>query len=57
MPKAAFLKKMSPFTSKLDINIRKKPVKGYICCIALYGTETWTLRELDQKRLESFEMW
>jgi hypothetical protein len=23
----------------------------------LYGAETWTLRKLDQKYLESFEMW
>jgi hypothetical protein len=25
--------------------------------IALYGAETWTLRAVDQKQLESFEMW
>jgi hypothetical protein len=25
--------------------------------IALYGAETWTLRKVDQKSLESFEMW
>ena len=25
--------------------------------IALYGAETWTLRAMDQKHLESFEMW
>jgi hypothetical protein len=25
--------------------------------IALYGAETWTLRKVDQKYLESFEMW
>ena len=25
--------------------------------IALYGAETWTLRAVDQKHLESFEMW
>jgi hypothetical protein len=24
--------------------------------IALYGAETWTLRAVDQKHLESFEM-
>jgi hypothetical protein len=28
---------------------RKKP--------QLYGAETWTLRAVDQKHLESFEMW
>jgi hypothetical protein len=25
--------------------------------IAVYGAETWTLRAVDQKHLESFEMW
>jgi hypothetical protein len=25
--------------------------------MALYGAETWTLRAVDQKHLESFEMW
>jgi hypothetical protein len=25
--------------------------------MALYGAETWTLRKLDRKYLESFEMW
>jgi len=32
-------------------------VKWYIWSIALYGAETWTLRVIDQKHLESFEMW
>jgi hypothetical protein len=31
--------------------------KRYIWSIALYGAETWTLRAVDQKHLESFEMW
>jgi hypothetical protein len=57
MAKAAFNKKKNLFTSKLDLNLRKKLVKCYIWSIALYGAETWTLRKLDQKYLESFEMW
>ena len=32
-------------------------MKCYIWSIALYGVETWTLRAIDQKNLESFEMW
>jgi len=32
-------------------------VKCYIWSIALYGAETWTLRAVDKKHLESFEMW
>jgi hypothetical protein len=37
--------------------MRKKLFKCYIWSIALYGAETWTLRAVDQKRLESYEMW
>jgi hypothetical protein len=43
--------------SKLDSNLRKKLVKCYIWSIALYCAETWTLRKVDQKYVESFEMW
>jgi hypothetical protein len=54
--KAAFNKK-TLFTSKLDLNVRKKLVKCYIWSIALYGAEMWTLQKVDQKYLERFEMW
>jgi hypothetical protein len=37
--------------------LRKKLVKCYIWSLALHGVETWTLRAVDQKHLESFEMW
>ena len=37
--------------------MRKKLVNCYIFIIALYDGETRTLREVDQKSLESFEMW
>jgi len=37
--------------------LRKKLVKCYIWSIPLYVAETWTLRAVDQKHLESFEMW
>jgi hypothetical protein len=57
MAKAAFNKKKPLFTSKLDSELRKKSVKCYIWSIALYGAETWTFRKLDQKYMESFEMW
>jgi hypothetical protein len=56
MEKAAFNKK-TLFTSKLDLELRKKLMKCYIWSIALSGVETWTLRKLDQKYLEGFEMW
>ena len=31
------------FTSKMDLDLRKKLVKCYIWSKALYGAETWTL--------------
>jgi len=37
--------------------MRKKLVICFICSIAFYGAETWTLLAVDQKHLESFEMW
>jgi len=57
MAKAAFNKNRRLFTSTLDLELRKKLVKCYLWSIALYGAETWTLRTVDQKELESFEMW
>jgi hypothetical protein len=57
MEKAAFDKKKTLFTNKMDLELSKKPVKCYIWIIALYGAETWTLQAVDQKHLESYEMW
>jgi hypothetical protein len=57
MEKAAFHKKMVLSTSKMDLEMRKKLEKCYIWSIALYGAKPWTLRAVDQKHLESFEMW
>jgi hypothetical protein len=57
MGKTAFNKKRNLFTRTLDLELGKKLVKCYIWSIALYGAETSTLRAVDQKHLESFEMW
>jgi len=57
MAKAAFSKKRTLFTSTLDLELRKKLLKCYVWSIALYDAETWTLRAMDQKHLESFEIW
>jgi hypothetical protein len=45
--KTAFNKKKNLFTSKLDLNLRKKLVKCYIWSMALSGAETWTIRAVD----------
>ena len=57
MAKAAFNKKRALFTSTLDLKLRKKLVKCYIWSIALCGAENWTIWVVDQKHLESFEVW
>jgi hypothetical protein len=45
------------FTSKFDLNLRKKLVKYYIYSIAFYAAETWTLQKADDKYFGSFQMW
>jgi hypothetical protein len=57
MAKAAFNKKRALFTSTLDLELRKKLVKCYVWSVALYGAASLTLRAVDQRHLENFEMW
>jgi hypothetical protein len=40
----------------MDLELRKEQLNCYIWSIALYGAETWTLRSVDQKYLESSEI-
>jgi hypothetical protein len=53
----AALNRKNLFTNKWDLSICKKLAKWYICSIALYGVETWTFRKVDQKYLESCQIW
>jgi hypothetical protein len=55
--KGAFNKKRALFTSIMDLEQRNNLVKCYIWSVALYGVETWPIRAVDHKHLESFEMW
>jgi len=48
--------KKTLFMCKLDFSLRKKLVQHNTWNIVLYGAETCTLREIDQKYLDSFEM-
>jgi hypothetical protein len=48
-------KKKRLFTSKLDIDLRKKLVKCDMWTIALYCAETWALWKMDQKYLGSLK--
>jgi len=56
MAKTAFKKGNILLTSKLDLNLRMKPMKYYIWSIAWCGSECWTLCKADQKYSENFEI-
>jgi hypothetical protein len=45
------------FLQKSGLQFRVEIVKCYIWSTALYGAETWILRNVYQKYVESFEMW
>jgi hypothetical protein len=53
----ATLNKKDLFTSKLDLNLRRKLVMCCIGSMAFYGAETWTPRKVVQKYLGISEMW
>jgi hypothetical protein len=57
MAKSAFNKKNNLFTSKLDLDLRKKLLECHLRNPALYGPETWTVLKADQKYLGTFTMW
>ena len=52
--KTAFNRKKTLFTSKLDLNLRKKLVKCYIWSVALYGAESWDTSESRSEILGKF---
>jgi hypothetical protein len=54
--KAAFKNDNSLSASKVDLNLRNEVPKCCILSVALHGPESWTIRKVDQKYLESFEM-
>ena len=57
MAKNAFSKRRELLTNNINRGLKKRLVKTLIWSVLLYGSETWTLRKEDMKRLEAFEMW
>ena len=57
MGKDAFYKRKELMRGKLNKNLKKRIIKSMIWSVVLYGSETWTLRKEDIRRLEAFEMW
>jgi hypothetical protein len=57
MEKGISNNKKALLTSKLNLHLGKILIKCYAWNTASYGAESWTLRKVDQKFLDSFEMW
>ena len=49
MAKEAYNTKTSHLTSKISLEFRKKLDSCYVWSVALYGSETWTLKKLERK--------
>ena len=57
MGKDAFMRRRELLRRGLDRNLKKRMIKALIWSVTLYGSETWTMRKEDIRRLEAFEMW
>ena len=57
MAKRIFMEKISLFTDKMNLELKKRIMKCLVWSVALYAAETWTLTQTDRRRLEAFEMW
>ena len=57
MAKNAFNKRRELFSKRLSKELKKKVIMTIVWSVALYGSETWTLRKYERDRLEAFEMW
>jgi len=57
MAKKVFQNKRKLFTGKMNLKLKKRIVKCLVWSVATYAAETWTLREVDRKKIEAFEMW
>ena len=57
LAKEAFSKRGELLTKSFRKEVKKKMVKTLVWSTLLYGSETWTLRKEDIRRLEAVEMW
>ena len=55
--KDAFTKRGKLMRGGLNKSLKKRLIKTLVWSVALYWSETWTIRKEDMRRLEAFEMW
>lgn len=49
---------MGHVTSKnINIATKQRLVKTYVCSVALYGSETWTINRKEKDTLKALEVW
>ena len=41
----------------MDRKLKKQIIKSVVWSVALYGSETWTMRKKEVERIQAFEMW
>ncbi|KAG1662043.1 Protein pellino [Nymphon striatum] len=57
MAKQAFMKRKELLIKNISLHLKKRLVKSLIWSVALYGSETWTIRVDERRKLEAFKMW
>jgi hypothetical protein len=57
MAKAAFNNRKELLSRRMNKNLKKRIIKTVIWSVALYASETWTLKKEEIRKLEAFEMW
>ena len=56
--RATFTKMKKVFCGRdLSLQLKIRLVRCYVLSVLFYGMETWTLKKIDTKRIEAFEMW
>ena len=54
--KKVFMKRNKLFTSKMNLELKKRITKCLVWSVALYAAKRWTLPQT-YRRLEAFEIW
>ncbi|XP_047482497.1 uncharacterized protein LOC125034639 [Penaeus chinensis] len=57
LAKVAFNSRRELLTKKFNLRLKKRMIKTLVCSVLLYGSESWTLKTEDIRRLESADMW
>ena len=57
LAKDAFMEHRMLLTKSLNQTLKKRLAKPLVWSVLLYGSEAWTLKKDDIRRLDSFEMW